>query len=62
MLSLRASNEGLLRGNRCVLAHRGWAGENMRVARTRETPARSTVPNLLLALNRNVEGIPLPID
>jgi hypothetical protein len=22
MLSLRASNEGLLRGNRCVLAHR----------------------------------------
>jgi hypothetical protein len=33
MLSLRASNEGLLRGNRCVLAHRGWAGEKIRVAR-----------------------------
>ncbi len=33
MLSLRASNEGLLRGNQCVLAHRGWVGENARVAR-----------------------------
>lgn len=31
-----ASNEGLLRGNRCVLAHRGWVGENIRVARATE--------------------------
>ena len=37
---------GLLRGNRCVLAHRGWAGENMRVARAREVawpPPRASI-------------------
>jgi hypothetical protein len=58
---MRAPNEGLLRGNRCVLVHRGWAGQNMRVARARETPALSA-SLLLFALNRDVHDVPLPID
>ena len=45
-LGLCASNEGFLKP---------------RVARARETPARSA-SLLLLALNRNVEGVSLPID